>query len=373
MAKLQLNKYYETKVGDTKVLLTDSPEVKAAVKKKAKIKWYTWHAIAIAIIVVIVLNVVIMPATCTLARVKVNSPYTGDNQYIINDNLYLSAHRAGGGLEPEETKAAFKRCIETADYKVDVLEFDLHLTKDGKLVLLHDHELGRTSNGEDLFFKGVKVCDLTLEELETVNFGYNFQDPETGELPYHRDMTPQEIKDAGVGIFLLTDLLDYVEGKRPDKSMHYIIEIKDNGDRGEKSMDLLYETMVNYGILDRTVVGTFHGHITKYIDKNFVSKGVVRSASISEVLNMYYSFLYGVKKDYKFGVLQIPQGLNGFFDLGTKAFIDYAHSLDIAVQYWTINDAEDVKKLAKNGADCIMTDDPKMAAEALMSIGINKY
>ena len=48
-----------------------------------------------------------------------------------------------------------------------------------------------------------------------------------------------------------------------------------------------------------------------------------------------------------------------------KEFIDFAHSLDIAVQYWTINDPDDVAKLQANGADCIMTDDPKMAYNAL--------
>ena len=49
------------------------------------------------------------------------------------------------------------------------------------------------------------------------------------------------------------------------------------------------------------------------------------------------------------------------WNLGTKAFIDYAHKYNIAVQYWTINDADDVKTLVKNGADAIMTDYPSMA------------
>lgn len=346
------------------VLLSEPTSVKKEIQKKNKIKKIIGIVIVSMLAFAFVLNIIVMPLTSSVARVKA-AEYIGDNPYIFNDGLLLSAHRAGGGLEPEETKAAFRRCLEATDYKVDVLEFDLHLTKDGTLVLLHDHKLGRTSNGEDLFKKGVKVCDLTLEQLKTVNFGYNFKDPETGKYPYHYDMTPAEIEEKGIGIFVLTDLLDYVEGQRPDKSMHYIIEIKDNGARGKESMDKLYQAMKDYDILDRTIVGTFHGDITSYIDQKFVEQGVIRSASIAEVLDIYYSFLYNVKKDYKFGVLQIPQGIKGFFDLGSKAFIDFAHSLGIACQYWTINKADDVIRLANNGADCIMTDDPQMAFAAL--------
>lgn len=364
MRTVKNKKICRTEINGYNVLLNESPEAKAEEKRIKKFNKNIGMIVGLILAVTFLLNIIVLPLTGGIRR-KIDASSDIDNQYIIENGLYLSAHRAGGGLRPEETKAAFRLCLEAPDYKVDVLEFDLHLTKDGHLVLLHDHELGRTSNGDDLYFKGVKVCDLTLEELERVNFGYNFEDPVTGEMPYHYDMTPEQIKEKEVGIFKLTDLLEYVETERPDRSMHYIIEIKDNGDRGKESMDKLYDAMMEFGILDRTIVGTFHDKITKYIDSDYVERGVVRSASIVEVLNVYFSFLYGVKKDYKFGVLQIPQGLKGFFDLGSEAFIDYAHNLGIAVQYWTINDPDDVKRLSQNGADCIMTDDPQMAYKAL--------
>ena len=59
--------------------------------------------------------------------------------------------------------------------------------------------------------------------------------------------------------------------------------------------------------------------------------------------------------------------MNNFINLGTRQLINYAHKYDIAVQYWTINEAEDVKLLTENGADCIMTDYPQMAYEAVRS------
>jgi len=338
--------------------------------RKRKIRLAVWIPLG-ALLLVFVLNVIILPLTGGGARVAHVESYSGDNQYITFDDangLYLSAHRAGGDLAPEETKSAFRLCMEATDYKVDVLEFDLHLTKDNHLVLLHDHELGRTSNGEALFFKGVKVCDLTLAELKTVNFGYNFKDPKTGEYIYRSDLTPEQIANYEIGIFTLEEILTYVEEEaRPDHSMHYVIEIKDKGERGKKSMDILYESMRAHGILDRTIVGTFNGDITKYIDQEYKGK-VTRSAGILEVVNFYYAFLWGRKLNVDklgFRVLQIPVGLNGFFDFSTQAFVDYAHAHGIAVQYWTINDEATVKKLQANGADCVMTDNPAMASAAL--------
>lgn len=152
--------------------------------------------------------------------------------------------------------------------------------------------------------------------------------------------------------------------------MKYVIEIKDGDEVGKRAMDILYDAMKEYDIVNRTVFGTFKGEISKYVDEcnangKFDQK-VVRSAGISEVLDFYFAFLYGnTNAKFNFKVLQIPMGFNGFFDLSTKAFIDFAHHLGIAVQYWTINDPADVVKLQKNGADCVMTDDPRMAYFAL--------
>ena len=142
---------------------------KRKMSKKAKIILFSVVGVVLA---VLILNLVILPLTGDRKTNEIYEIYTGDNAYIRYDKgLYLSAHRAGGDIEPEETMKAFKNCME-ASYKVDVLEFDLHLTKDGQLVLLHDDEVDRTSDGPIVFGKEkVKVCDKTLNELLTLNFG----------------------------------------------------------------------------------------------------------------------------------------------------------------------------------------------------------
>ncbi len=366
--KFKSNQFFRHDVDGVDVLLTESPEVKAQMKKHKKtVKDAIVWSIVGTLLFVFVLNVVILPLTGGLARVARVTDYKGDNKYITfhtENGLYLSAHRAGGVLEPEETMAAFKQCMEEAvreNYKVDILEFDLHLTKDDELVLMHDHKIDRTSNGTG------KICDMTLAELKTHNFGHNFKTVE-GEYKY-RGKSDAELED--VRISTLREVLEYVEKvARPDKSMKYVIEIKDGGESGKRAMDKLYRMMDEYDIIDRTVFGTFQGEISKYVDECNASgafeKEIVRSAGITEVLDFYYAFLYGnVKAKFNFKVLQIPMGFNGFFDLSTKEFIDFAHTLGIAVQYWTINDPDKVAKLQANGADCVMTDNPKMAYEVL--------
>ena len=338
-------------------------DAQAAEKKRRK-KLAKQIAISIlsVLLFIFVLNILILPLTGSYARVGSVDTYDGSNQYITlgdESGPMLSAHRAGGDLAPEETLSAFKLCMESPDYSVDIVEFDLHLTKDGHLVLMHDHEVDRTSDGPIVFGKKkVKVQDKTLAELKTLNFGYNFQAPD-GSYPYRNiDNVPDDVR-----ILTLDEVLAYLAEQRPDGDLTYIIEIKDKGRVGKEAMDKLYAAMEKFGITDKTIVGTFNGDISKYIDDVYGGK-VKRSAGILEVVNFYYAFLWGVNQNTEmlgYDVLQIPMGFNGFFDLSTKAFIDYAHSLGIAVQYWTINDEDDMRTLLKNGADARMTDNPELA------------
>ncbi len=332
-------------------------EFLAYLEKKDKINKIVKWTITSLIIAVVLVNFLALPLTGDYSRVDEIKVYEGDNRYItFDERTYISAHRAGGDLAPEETLMAFEKCMKATDYVVDIVEFDLHITADDQLVLLHDDTVNRTSNATEFYGDDdVEVIDKTLAELKQLNFGENFEDI-NGNYPYRGlrgDQIPENVK-----ILSLDEILTYLTSVRPD--LNYIIEIKNGGKDGERAMDILYAKMQQYGITDHVIVGTFKDNVTRYIDKQYPD--LTRSASIMEVMDFYFSFLYGNNnKDFKFDVLQIPQGLKGYFDLGTKAFCDYAHAHDIAVQYWTINDADDVKRLVDNGADAIITDNPEVA------------
>ena len=87
-----------------------------------------------------------------------------------NYRLWVVAHRGGCALRPENTLSAFWHTIELG---ADMVEADVRLTRDGKLVLLHDDSLERTTNGQG------NVKDFTLQELRQLDAGSHF-DPRYG-------------------------------------------------------------------------------------------------------------------------------------------------------------------------------------------------
>ena len=293
------------------------------------------------------------------------------NPYISTDGAMVSAHRAGSSVAPENTLHAFELGIEeatTGGYKVDIWEFDLHITADEQLILLHDHTLDRTSDSEQVFgVKDARPEDYTLAELKKLNMGYNFE--LNGEYPF-RDLTPEEVADAGLDVCTLGDVLDYMESDEaraaaPDGRFSYIIEIKNSGKLGERAADLLYAELASRGLLPYVVFGTFNQNVSDYVDAHYPD--MLRSSSICEVLDFWLAYLTGAdlsKRGVGYCALQIPYSSSIPF-LGTKGLIEYAHKYNIAVQYWTINEEEDMRHLQSIGADCIMSDKPDLCYSVL--------
>ena len=270
----------------------------------------------------------------------------------------LSGHRAGGGIAPENTMMALKNCIETDAYELDIFEFDIHLTADDIPVLLHDSTLDRTSDAETVFGQsGVKVGEKTLAELKQLNMGAKFTS-DSGETPFaNLADVPDDLR-----ITTLDEALTYLESCG---EFGYIIEIKNKEEAGKRAADLLYQTLKKYDALSRTVVGTFHNEVTAYMDTTYPD--MQRSAGKNEVIRFYlYSLVnWPVGDDaFNYVALQIPT-TDYTINLGTSRVVNYAHKHDIAVQYWTINDADEMARLQSIGADAIMTDVPDEGAKAL--------
>jgi glycerophosphoryl diester phosphodiesterase len=287
--------------------------------------------------------------------------YETENPHI-KEKTQISAHRSGGGIMPEETMMAFKNCTQNVSFSIDVFEFDLHLTKDNVLVLLHDDYLDRTSNCEEIFGETkVRAEDKTYEELRRLNMGAKFE-TDDGEMPY-ANLTEEEVPDD-LRILSLDEILDYLTGIG---DYDYIIEIKNEGELGYKGVDILYQTLKERNLVDQVVFGTFHAEVADYVDENYPD--LMRGANKEELVEFYFAALTN-KKDYvpPCKVLQLPyadieecDGVN----LATAQIINYAHANDMAVQYWTINEEEDMEYLSSIGADCIMSDYPDRLYQVL--------
>ena len=284
--------------------------------------------------------------------------YDTDNPFIVNDSLIVG-HRMGGGDAPEESLMALEMCLSGNEVP-DVLEMDLHITKDDRLVLLHDDTLDRTTDSLFVFGKkDLRPENLTLDELKKLNIGVSFQNKD-GSYPY-KDFHGESVPDT-LRILTLEEFLDYSLSRG---DFRYIIEIKNGEDEGKRALDILYSTLKERNLLDRVIFGTFKNEITEYASSTYPD--LIRSASVKEALNFYIAALCG-KKNYEppVSVLQVFYGKKYFkfgVNLATSKVINYAHSHNMAIQYWTVNEEADIEYLLSVGADGIMTDYVENAME----------
>ena len=293
-----------------------------------------------------------------------DNPYFA--QYLDPD---ISAHRSGAGNAPQNTLMAFENIIANADtVDVDILEFDVQITKDGELVLMHDLTYDATSNAEEAFGrKNVFVSSVTFEEAQMLNMGENFKGD--GSYPY-RGLRGDDIP-YNLRVVTCDTVIDYIEANCGEKEYKYVIEVKSIGADGKRAVDKLCSVITQRNLQDRVIWSTFAPDVSSYMVKNYPE--ISRTADAIEAIQFYFYYRMGwdlqdVNPTYI--ALQIPYGENAFdniINLGNREMINYAHENNIALQYWTINNENDIIHLTKNGADCIMTDYPQMANEAVQS------
>ena len=275
----------------------------------------------------------------------------------------IAAHRGGGISNPENTLMAFRAAVN--EYGIQICETDLWMTSDGHLVYSHDSTINRMACPEGA--EKVVIAEHTLAELRKYNMGYNFKDPVTGEAIY-RDLSEAEQLAKGLKILEFHELLEEFYDTRKD--LLFIVEIKNDGELGFAAADIIDKTLTERfpDYKKNLVVGTFHPAIEDDLAEDHPT--LMRGASTSGAAKFIISQLLRVNRFNKadFTCLQIPMGydIKGVhLDLTRKTIIDRAHRRNIAVQFWTINDEEDMRKLIELGVDAIMTDDPQLLKRVL--------
>ena len=145
----------------------------------------------------------------------------------------------------------------------------------------------------------------------------------------------------------------------------FILEIKNDEQLGKDAADILSNYIREYNLLNRVVVGTFHPEVEEYLTTKH--SDILRGASMSSAAGFVVTTMLGVNSLFKTSVtaLQIPPEYEVIDDvfslkLNKKSYIKKAHKRNISVQYWTINDVEEMKELIDLGADVIMTDRPDL-------------
>jgi glycerophosphoryl diester phosphodiesterase len=114
-------------------------------------------------------NKMMIIAACTAAALSIliagllllASP-AADYAYYSHEGFRIIAHRGGMGIGPENTIETFKRSLAVG---ADTLEMDVRMTKDGRLVVIHDASVDRTTDGTGA------VRDLNLAEIKKLDAG----------------------------------------------------------------------------------------------------------------------------------------------------------------------------------------------------------
>lgn len=247
-----------------------------------------------------------------------------------NMKLLVMAHRGGRGIAPENTIAAFQKSFELG---VDVLELDVHATKDGKLVVIHDKSVDRTTNGKGL------IAEMTLDEIQKLDAGFKWTNDNGKTFPF---------RGKNIKIPTLREVFE----KFPEIQIN--IEPKHEKPSPAKPLcDLIREFKRG----DSVIVGSFNDEILENFRKN--CRGVATSASPSEASGFLARYKVGLSDNYtpKMQALQVPEKI-GSLQIINKEYVKAAHEMNLEVHVWTINDAEDMKRLIEIGVDGIITDYP---------------
>ncbi len=325
------------------------------------------HALTLIVTIIPMIATMCLPGnpnTPVMVNAEAENPYI--SEYLKTE---VSAHRSGAGIAPQNTLMAFEYVLEQRKtLGVDVFEFDVHITADGELVLLHNTTYDATSNAVEAFgHKDVKVSELTYKEAyDALNLGENFTTD--GENYPYRGLRGKDIPE-NLRVVKCETVIDYIEANCGNKEYRYIIEIKSKGIDGMKAADKLYSIVTERELEDRVIWASSKEFVSVYMEHKYPD--MPRSARTTEVILFYiYSRMNWDLNDIdvSYIALQIPyakSGAKSLINLGTRELINYAHKNDIAVQYWTVNEPEDAELLIRNGADCIMSDYPQMVYEAV--------
>lgn len=251
----------------------------------------------------------------------------------------MLAHQGGELLAPTNTLAAFDKADEIGGS--DFFDIDVHMTKDGHLVGIHDEMVDRTTDGHG------RVDAYTLEELQKLDAGYRFQDLE-GQYSY---------RGKGVKIPSLEEFFSKYAEKY---YLHF--EIKDTYPKNGPSQieEKLWELVKKYHMERRVIVSSFQQGIVDRFRR--LSGGqVIVGAGRAEIIWFVFAHKLHLPALYrrKSHVLEIPTFRSGI-NLKDRKLIAGAHRLGMEVYYWTIDEPAEMKELIEMGADGLFTNRPDL-------------
>lgn len=232
-------------------------------------------------------------------------------------------HRGFSGKYPENTMLAFEKAIEAG---ADGMEFDVQLTKDGEMVIIHDETIDRTSNG-----KG-RVCDYTYEELLEFDFSYKFKN-----------------QFKNVKIPLLKEYFELVK----DTNLISNIELKNSVYDYEGIEQKVYDLIMKYNLNNKVIISSFN------------HESIIRMKEIDPTIKCGFLADCWILNPDEYTK---RHNVEAFHPVGyylNKEKVDKLHNAGIEVNVWLGKAPMDYKELIDMGIDVLMSDYPDKVKELL--------
>jgi len=256
------------------------------------------------------------------------------NVFFNGDKPRIIGHRGAAGEAPENTLCSFQRAIQDG---AQFIELDVHGTKEGEVVIIHDATLNRTTSGRG------RVQQHTFKQLKALDAGYWFTADGGKSYPYRK---------RGVEIPTLREVFDALPQTR------FIVEIKQLRPAIVKKV---IETVRQAHKEDQVLLATEDDQIMTEIRRELQASGlpVATGFSYGEVA-AFMSWLAGGRREAYTPMaqaFQIPCEYSGM-TLVNEQTLGAAHELRLEMFVWTVNDREEMARLLALGVDGIITDFP---------------
>lgn len=237
------------------------------------------------------------------------------------------AHRGFSGKYPENTMLAFRKAVEAG---ADGIELDVHYTKDGELVVIHDEAIDRTCDGTGF------VCDFTLEELRKFDASAGFR---------------------GVyGVNRIPTLREYFEFVKPIDGFITNIELKTGRNVYPGIEKMVYEMIKEFGLEDRIIISSFNYYSVKRFKELCpqIKCGFLEDSWILDFGK--YTREHGVECVHPMYLTLTEETVKEIKDNG------------IVINTWTVNTEDEVRRLYRLGIDAVIGNFPDMTAEVLKTL-----
>lgn len=239
--------------------------------------------------------------------------------------MKIYAHRGSSGTHPENTIAAFKAA---AKLPVHGVEFDVHMTKDHELVVIHDETINRTSNGTGF------IKDLTLAELKKFDFGSWYS-------PKFKQETIPTLREV-LYVF-------------KDTHHHLNIELKSDVFPYEGMEQAVLQMLNDYRLEARVVISSFNHEMVRNFKQ--LAPSIETAVLFMEVMIEPHIYAEKVGAD----------ALHAFFPTVLRPMGVEAIASGKNVRVFTVNEEKYTDLLKQVGVDAIFTDYPERMWKYLQS------